>query len=429
MGTLGTFIGLIGRAAARGHVAARLGIGRHVPTSWKDPRVSRALSWYIMVASGEAPPKFVIARGLESPEDPRALDEGALWGLHGELSREFPSLWREAREGRGPPPPAADPARSYLGVKVELARRLASPCRLCERRCGVDRARRPGVCRQPLGVAVVHEWFLHPGEEDPLVPSGTIFYGGCNFRCVFCQNYEISQLFPLSGARVGPHGLALIQEDLRRSGALNVNHVGGEPTPALPTILESMLYLRANVPQLWNSNFYMSEESMELLADVIDIWLPDFKYGNDECALRLSGAPRYLEVVTRNLRRAAASGDMIIRHLVLPGHLDCCTKPVLRWIAQNLPKDRVLVNVMDQYRPEYLVAQFPGRPRWSDISRRPSWEEIREAREYARELGLIYEPVSRRRLEEVLRRGMRGTAYPGNVCRMRLMGALGRAPR
>jgi putative pyruvate formate lyase activating enzyme len=138
----------------------------------------------------------------------------------------------------------------------------------------------------------------------------------------------------------------------------------------------------------------MSREAMELLMDVIDIWLPDFKYGNDVCALRLSGAPKYVEVVTRNLSMAASSGDMIIRHLVLPGHVDCCTKPVLRWISENMPRDRVLVNVMDQYRPEHLVARRPDGPRWREISRRPSAEEIREAREYAGELGLVYEPVS-----------------------------------
>ncbi|MGC8696378.1 MAG: radical SAM protein [Conexivisphaera sp.] len=370
---------------------------RETPRTWRDPRVSSALSWYLTVAADRAPAKFLIARSMSSAEDPRELDSGVLRDLHSELSREFSSIWRDVRAGArwsDVRPDAPDPVRSYLGVKVELARRLASPCELCERRCRVDRTSRRGVCLQPLDAAVVHDWFLHPGEEDPLVPSGTIFYGGCNFRCVFCQNHEVSQTFPLSGIRADAPRLAAMQEDLRSSGALNINHVGGEPTPALPTILGSMLHLRTNVPQLWNSNFYMSREAMELLMDVIDIWLPDFKYGNDACALRLSGAPRYVEVVTRNLSMAASSGDMIIRHLVLPGHVDCCTKPVLRWISENVPRDRVLVNVMDQYRPEHLVARRPGGPRWREISRRPSAEEIREAREYAGELGLVYEPVS-----------------------------------
>ncbi|MGC9116915.1 MAG: radical SAM protein [Conexivisphaera sp.] len=259
----------------------------------------------------------------------------------------------------------------------------------------MDRVRRLGVCRQPLGAAIVHDWFLHPGEEDPLVPSGTIFYGGCNFRCVFCQNYEVSQTSPLSGTRLDPRGLAAVQGELRLSGALNINHVGGEPTPSLPVVLESLVHLDVSVPQLWNSNFYMTPEAMELLRDVVDIWLPDFKYGNDECALRLSGAPKYVEVVTRNLLAAVDSGDVIVRHLVLPGHLECCTRPALRWISENLPRDRILVNIMDQYRPEYLVARRPGWHRWSDVSRMPSADEIREAREIARELGLVYEPISR----------------------------------
>lgn len=376
-------------------------IWRPAPDSWSDPRVSRALGWYIAVAEGRAPAKFMIARGIPAEgADLGSAGTRELWDLHARLSREFASVWREARDaalggGRadwGAAEPAAGP--SYLDLKAELAGRLASPCALCERRCGVDRGERPGVCRQPLGAAVVHEWFLHPGEEDPLVPSGTIFYGGCNFRCVFCQNHEISQDSPLSGAWVGPEELAAIQEELVGSGALNLNHVGGEPTPAIPTILRSMARLRSSAPQLWNSNFYMTEEAMELLLDVIDIWLPDLKYGNDGCALRLSGAPRYVETVTRNILRAAASGDMIIRHLVLPGHLDCCTRPALEWIARNLPRDRVLVNVMGQYRPDHLVLRRPGARRWADVARRPTPGEIAEARRYAGELGLIYEPVS-----------------------------------
>ncbi|MDK2384556.1 MAG: pyruvate formate lyase-activating protein, partial [Candidatus Korarchaeota archaeon] len=103
--------------------------------------------------------------------------------------------------------------------------------------------------------------------------------------------------------------------------------------------------------------------------------------------------PRYLEAVTRNLRVAAEHGDMIIRHLVLPGHLECCTKPVLRWIAHNLPAERVLVNIMDQYRPEHLVARYPDR--WPDTARRPSYSEVAEAYRYAEELGLNYRQVSR----------------------------------
>ncbi|RLG51592.1 MAG: pyruvate formate lyase-activating protein, partial [Thermoproteota archaeon] len=184
--------------------------------------------------------------------------------------------------------------------------------------------------------------------------------------------------------------LAKIEAALRIDGAANINFVGGDPTPNLHTILESLLYLEENVPLLWNSNMYCSIETMKLLADIIDIWLPDFKYGNDSCAERLSKVQRYFEVVSRNHKIAHESGDMIIRHLVLPNHVECCTKPVLKWISENCPN--ALVNVMAQYRPEYLVARNPRD--YPDISRRPTAEEMRAAYSYAKSLGICYEPVS-----------------------------------
>ncbi|MEM4696534.1 MAG: pyruvate formate lyase-activating protein, partial [Desulfurococcaceae archaeon] len=118
--------------------------------------------------------------------------------------------------------------------------------------------------------------------------------------------------------------------------------------------------------------------------------LPDLKYGNDECAYRLSNIRNYWSIVTRNIKYAYENGDMIIRHLVLPNHIDCCTKPVLKWIAENTPK--ALVNVMEQYRPEHLVVKYPDKFR--DINRRLRREEILEAYSYAESLGLIYKPVS-----------------------------------
>ncbi|MCE4619214.1 MAG: pyruvate formate lyase-activating protein, partial [Desulfurococcales archaeon] len=135
-----------------------------------------------------------------------------------------------------------------------------------------------------------------------------------------------------------------------------------------------------------------SSEAMELLVDVIDIWLPDFKYGNDKCAFRLSAVKNYVEVVTRNLKMAAENGDMIIRHLVLPNHLECCTKPVLEIITRQLPVDKILVNVMGQYTPMHRVARNPRL--WPEIARSPTVSEIREARSYASRLGIRWEPVS-----------------------------------
>ena len=364
---------------------------------WRDPEVRRRLSWYYSVMKDVKPAKFLIARSIpvDAPKSELSrIGIEKLWRLHDEASRAFMEEWERVRSAERVDVERYRRARaevSFLDVKRELAWRLASPCMLCERRCMVDRRTRIGACRLDINT-YVHAAFLHLGEEAPLVPSGTIFYGGCNFTCVYCQNYDISQVAPRSGKPVSEVELAFIQDMLARRGARNINHVGGDPAPSLHTIVGSLLYVRSNIPQLWSSNMYLTLEAMKILVHVIDIWLPDFKYGNDRCAFRLSAVPRYWEVVTRNLRIAAMHGDMIIRHLVLPGHLECCTRPVLEYIARALPRDRVLVNIMDQYTPMHLVVRSPGR--WRDIARRPSRREVLEARRLASRLGLAWEPVS-----------------------------------
>ncbi|MEM0085608.1 MAG: pyruvate formate lyase-activating protein, partial [Zestosphaera sp.] len=132
-----------------------------------------------------------------------------------------------------------------------------------------------------------------------------------------------------------------------------------------------------------NSNMYLSSVAMELVRDVIDIWLPDLKYGNDSCALKYSIVKNYFEVASRNIKIAHDSGDVIIRHLVLPNHVECCTRNVLKWISESVR--RALTNIMDQYRPEYLVVRQPDK--WGEIRRRVSTEELKRAFELAREYG------------------------------------------
>lgn len=359
---------------------------------WSEPAVKERLSWYYAVMRNSAPAKYHIAARVEAPADYASMDETELWRIHDELGRAFDEEW--ARQKERPTPSLAEkplPPASLLDVKIELARRQLRRCNLCERRCGIDRTRNKGACMLEDKPKVA-SWFLHMGEEAPLVPSGTLFFAGCNLRCVYCQNWDISQR-PENGVETTPRQLAAIQIELRMKGARNINWVGGEPTPNIPAILESLRELatrKFNTPQLWNSNMYLTPEGLSLILHVMDIWLPDFKYGNDTCALRYSVAPRYVETVTRNLSIICRRGeDVIIRHLVLPGHIECCTKPVLRWIAQNCP--RALVNIMDQYHPDYLV---PVLARYSEINRFVSEREMKEAYRYADELGLVWRPVS-----------------------------------
>ena len=355
---------------------------------WNDEVVKERLNWYYSVMVDKMPAKFMICKKIEA-EDPKKLDIQNLWDLHDKLSKEFDKIFRDVKSERIKIEEMPNPEFSFLDVKIEIAYRMLESCSFCERKCGVNRKEgKVGVCG--VDKTYVHSWFHHYGEEAPLVPSGTIFYGGCNFKCVFCQNHDISQEYPKDGVEVDALKLALMQKELRKEGARNINHVGGDPTPNLHVILESFKYLEVNTPQLWNSNMYCSEETMKLLREVIDIWLPDFKYGNDKCAKRLSIVENYWRIATRNIKWAHDWSDIIIRHLVLPNHIECCTKPILKWIAENCP--RALVNIMEQYRPEFLVAKYPEK--WKDIARRPTLEEMETAYSYAKSLGIVFEPVS-----------------------------------
>lgn len=282
---------------------------------------------------------------------------------------------------------AANGPSTLLALKTELARRVLSGCDLCERRCRVDRtAGQRGHCGV-LEARICSE-FLHMGEEPELVPSYTVFFAGCTFNCVFCQNWDISTK-PDSGIRMEPKELAVMIERRaetaghgggRTGQARNVNWVGGDPTSDLPFILEALLRCNANLPQVWNSNMYMTEKTMRLLDGIIDVYLTDFKYGNDRCAERLSNAPDYTRIITRNHLLARRQAEMMIRHLVLPNHFECCTAPILKWISENL--DDVKVNVMGQYRPEHHAHDHP------DINRPLRMPEHRAAMELADELGL-----------------------------------------
>ncbi len=360
---------------------------------WRSKVVNDRLKWYRRVMENRTPAKFLIAKKVGTEQNPKELSYDELWNLHEEVRREFLKLLSKAREGNLTLKDVEEmdsPKYSFIDIKEEIAWRITRECMFCERRCGIDRRLRSGACSIDIHT-YVSSYFLHMGEEAPLVPSGTIFYGGCNFKCVYCQNYDISQVNPRSGIKVTPTELAAIQEYLRFEGARNINHVGGDPTPNIHTIISSLKYVRVNVPQLWNSNMYLTNEALKLIKDLIDIWLPDFKYGNNSCGERLSKVSNYFNVVTRNLSIICKEGDpIIIRHLVLPNHLNCCTEPVLKWIAVNCK--HALVNVMAQYRPEYLVLKY--RKEYSDIARRPSGEEMRRAYELAESLGLAYKEVS-----------------------------------
>jgi putative pyruvate formate lyase activating enzyme len=248
-------------------------------------------------------------------------------------------------------------------------------------------------------------------------------------RCAFCQNGDISTDKD-NGRVVSPRALATMAWLLRAEGCHNVNWVGGEVTIHLHTIVEAIallgdlrptdrdlrealpakadyddrfprdpghaLYQGAfNAPMLWNSNFFMSAPALQILRLLMDVWLPDLKFGPGKCAVTLSRTPWYWEAVTGNIQTIYSWGeDLTIRHLVMPHHVDCCTRPVLEWIAATVPD--VAVNIMDQYHPDNLCD--PRSPKYNakyeEISRRPTPREVLQAFRYAEELGLRFESLS-----------------------------------
>lgn len=170
-------------------------------------------------------------------------------------------------------------------------------------------------------------------------------------------------------------------DDARRRGCRNQNWVGGDPIPHIPFWLRVLLHEKENMPVFFNTNGYYTIEASELLRGVVDIYKIDFKYGNDECAKRISDAPRYMEVITRNLKLAKQYGELLIRILVLPNHLDCCLAKILEFIAKELgPNTRV--NLMDQYTPHWRARELP------EINRRLTALEWRRALEMIKEFGL-----------------------------------------
>ncbi len=170
-------------------------------------------------------------------------------------------------------------------------------------------------------------------------------------------------------------------EHLRVNGCRNVNLVGGEPTPWLKQWLETFKRVNVNIPVVWNSNSYYSPETARLLAGFVDVYLLDFKYGPRDCAGRISDAPNYWEICTYNHLEAKKHGELIIRVLVLPNHLECCAKPIINWIADSLGRE-TRVNIMFQYRPEGHSFEVP------ELGRRLTPEETERAMQIAKQAKL-----------------------------------------
>jgi putative pyruvate formate lyase activating enzyme len=307
----------------------------------------------------------------------------------------------------GEPPDQIDlgfePAYLKLHAIGELQNRadklwaIMESCRLCPRECGVNRHEgMSGVCGAPGTTLVVSSFNPHFGEERPLVGqggSGTIFITHCNLRCVFCQNWEISQLG--MGAERDLDELAAMMLLLQEIGCHNINFV--TPTHYSAAIINALVIAAENglrLPIVYNTSGWERLEILEILDGVVDIYLPDFKYWDSDMSAKYSsGADNYPEVtkaailemhrqvgVAKPDKEGIMHRGLMIRHLVMPNNI-AGSENIMEWIAENLPKD-TYVNIMAQYTPLYKAFDYP------ELSRRITSEEYSKVVERAQELGL-----------------------------------------
>jgi putative pyruvate formate lyase activating enzyme len=287
--------------------------------------------------------------------------------------------------------------------RVEAGLRELEDCCACPRDCHINRiAGETRVCHTGR-YARVASAFPHFGEEDCLRGfngSGTIFFGLCNLRCVFCQNWDISQ--KSAGYECRPEAIAEIMLELQDRGCHNINCV--TPEHVVPQVIEAIALAIAGglrVPIVYNTSAYDAVASLRLLDGLVDVYMPDFKFWEKETARRLGKAKDYperaREAILEMSRQVGplrfgpdgiARRGVLLRHLVMPG-LVHESAAIFEWLAEEVSPD-TFVNIMDQYRPAYQVGEIAknGTAKHDDINRRPRQQELTRAYEAARDAGL-----------------------------------------
>jgi putative pyruvate formate lyase activating enzyme len=284
-----------------------------------------------------------------------------------------------------------------LQKRVRTALDELADCRVCPRECGIDRqANEMGVCKTGR-YARVASYGPHHGEEDCLRGwrgSGTIFFSMCNLRCVFCQNFDISQLG--HGVEVGPDRLAEMMLELQEMGCHNINFV--TPEHVVPQVLEGVLIAvkqGLRLPIVYNTSAYDSLRSLELLDGVVDIYMPDFKFWDPKLALRYLKAKDYPATARKVIKemhrqvgplkfdeQGLAKRGVLLRHLVMPGFSQD-SKAILRFLAEEVSPD-TYVNIMAQYYPAGKV----NAARFAEINRRITSSEYAQVVQFAKDAGL-----------------------------------------
>lgn len=290
-----------------------------------------------------------------------------------------------------------------LQHRVEAALQELADCCACPRNCHVNRlANETRVCHTGR-YARVASAFAHFGEENCLRGwngSGTIFFSLCNLRCVFCQNWDISQ--QQAGGECKPEQLARLMLRLQEQGCHNINLV--TPEHVVPQVIEAVavaVEAGLRLPIVYNTSAYDALASLKLMEGIVDIYMPDFKFWKPETAKRLCKAKDYPERAREAIREmhrqvgplrfgpdGLARRGVLVRHLVMPGQIEEAAS-IFKWLAEEISPD-TYVNIMGQYRPEYEVGTLAsdGAPRYAEINRRPTTDELVAAHEAARRAGL-----------------------------------------
>lgn len=268
-------------------------------------------------------------------------------------------------------------------------------CTLCPRECNINRYERTGFCGTGASIiaakAYLHQW------EEPCISvtngAGTVFFSGCSLKCRFCQNSVISSR--VYGAEISIDRLSDIFMELQERGADNIELV--TPTHFTPSIIRALdrIKHKLQIPVIWNTGGYEKLSTLKLLEGYIDVWLPDLKYYSDELSTRYSSAPGYFKAtsaaILEMIRQAGTltfdkEGRLlkgtVIRHLVLPGGRHDSMK-IMDWIAENIPQDKALVSIMNQYTPfDFIPDEYP------ELKRRVTKMEYNSVVRHAQELGI-----------------------------------------
>lgn len=230
------------------------------------------------------------------------------------------------------------PARAR--ERAQLARAALTDCRLCAHDCGVNRlAGETSLCHAGTETRFFSAQ-VEVSDELELIPTFAVAVSGCDLRCDFCitgkESWNARAGLGFDAAEMAARAKAALH-----NGARTIMVLGGEPTIHLPVALEFVSLLPASAKLIWKTNAHGSAQARELLDGMFDVWVADFKFGNDVCARRLAKVPDYIRIVKENLLWADAHSQLIVRHLLMPGHEECCWRPVAAWLAENLPGAKV----------------------------------------------------------------------------------------